>query len=31
MTPERMREFEVKMNALVREYFPHWGVEELEA
>ena len=29
MTPERMREFETKMNALVREYFPHWGVKKL--
>lgn len=29
MTPERMREFEVKFNALVREYFPHWEVMKL--
>lgn len=29
MTPERMREFELKMNALVREYFPHWEVKKL--
>ncbi|WP_263079358.1 sulfate adenylyltransferase subunit CysN [Endozoicomonas sp. Mp262] len=29
MTPERMQEFELKMNALIREYFPHWGVKEL--
>ena len=29
MTPERMREFELKMNRLVREYFPHWGVKKL--
>ena len=29
MTPERMREFELRMNALIREYFPHWGVKKL--
>ena len=29
MTPERMREFELKMNRLVREYFPHWEVKKL--
>ena len=30
MTPERMREFEVKMNALVREYFPHWEAMKVD-
>ena len=30
MTPERMKEFEVKMNALVREYFPHWEAAKIE-
>ena len=30
ITPERMKEFEVKMNALVREYFPHWEAVKIE-
>ena len=30
MTQERMHEFEVKLNALVREYFPHWESMEIK-
>ncbi|WP_257288557.1 sulfate adenylyltransferase subunit CysN [Endozoicomonas sp. SESOKO2] len=30
MTPERMQEFEVKLNKLVREYFPHWEAVKVD-
>lgn len=29
MTAERIAEFERRMNALVREYFPHWGAKAI--